>query len=319
MIRAVPLTVALCLCFSAAAARFVPAQAATGLAWDSVVKMSMDGSVPPPGNFASDFQTAAQTATPPPQRSGLFNAINNAMGAANYALTSMRNGFAARHAVAGNFIRRDDLANQTATIIDCQARTITTLDLAKKTYSVGSLDTLGQNSTGSGARTAPGPLPTDDGSKIAIKMTGSALGPRTIDTVSTDGYAYNVTATVTKPSGESQSTDMTMTSYVSSYAEPSESCGRIAMPAAAPAGMPNTAMYQQIMHAATAPNGDPRVTVSASGPTPPAGKFPMYTTILPKANGRAGFAMLIENGNVHQVSDADKSIFAVPPDFTKIP
>jgi hypothetical protein len=307
--------VLLVLCTAAAAS------AATGLAWDSVVKFSMDGTTPQPGDFTSDFQTASQAATPPPQRGGLFGAINNAVGAATAAMSSLRSGFAQRHFNAGSMHRSDDLAAGTATIVDCQARTISTLDLAKKTYRVTSLDApLPPVQSSGAARSAPGPLPTDDGSKINIKVTSAALGSKTIEGVQTDGYASTMTTTVTKPTGESQSADMTMTSYLSQYAQPSEGCSSFPVAAAPGAGMPNMAMYQSMMRAMTTPNGDPRITVSASGPTQPPGRFPMFTAIAPKAsNGRGGFAMMVENGDVRQVSDADKSIFGVPADFTKIP
>jgi hypothetical protein len=308
-------------CALAVAAVSLPAVAETGMAWDSVLKLSTDGSLPAPGNFSSDFQTASQTSTPPPQRGGLFGGITNAIGAANSALSAMRNGFAQRHYAAGSFVRSDDLASRTATIVDCRARTLTTLDLAKKTYRVTSLDAPVRTAPANGAeRSPPGPAATDDGSKIAIKMTASALGPKTIDTVPTDGYAFNMTTTVTKPSGESESADMAMTSYFSSFAQPSEACGRgSAPPAAGVAGAPNMAMYQQVMRAMITPNGDPRITVSSSGPTPPSGRFPLYTSMAPKSNGRGGFGMVVENGNVRQISDGDQTIFGIPPDFTKIP
>jgi len=44
----------------------------------------------------------------------------------------------------------------------------------------------------------------------------------------------------------------------------------------------------------------------------------MFVAIQPKIEGGPGaFSMVTENGNIHQVSDTDKSIFTVPPDFTK--
>jgi hypothetical protein len=307
-------------CALAVAGACLPAGAATGIAWDSVVKLAMDGSVPAPGNFADDFQTASQTSTPPPQRGGLFGGITNAIGAAGYAMGAMRNGFAQRHYVAGNFVRSDDLNAQTATVVDCQARTITTLDLAKKTYRVASLDApVAPAPSGPSGRPAPGAAPTDDGSKIDIKMTGSALGPKTIDNLPTDGYAFTMATTVTKPGAQPQTMNVAMTAYYSAFSQPAESCGRAGIAAPAAPGVPNMAMYQQMMRAATAPSGDPRVTVSASGPAPPAGRFPLYTAISPKASGAGSFAMLIENGHVRQISDADKNIFGVPPDFVKIP
>jgi hypothetical protein len=307
------------LCAFAVAITAVPASA-DGLAWDSVMKVSMDGSVGQPGNFADDFRAASQASAPPAQHGGLFGGIINAANAANAALRSLRNGFAERHAVAGNFLRSDDLTNQTATIIDCQARTLTTLDLAKKTYRTTSLDAPVQSnpSTADGRR-APGPLPTDDGSKIDVKVTGSALGSKTIDGIAADGYSLVMTTTVTKPSGESQSFDMVMTTYLSRYAQPAESCARLGFTPPT-ANMPSMATYQGILRAMLTPNGDPRVTVSASGPSMPAGRFPLYISMTPKAaGGRGAFAMSIENGHVREISDADKSLFSVPPDFTQLP
>lgn len=279
----------------------------------------MDGTVPPPGTFAADFATASQPAAPPPQRGGPFGGIAAAMGAAGAAMASMRNGIAQRHYVAGNFVRTDDVANQKATIVDCGARTVTTLDLAAKTYRVVSLDAPVAPGGAPGQRPGPpGPAPVDDGSKIDIKMTSAALGPKTIDSVATNGYQVEMLTTVTKPTGEAQSMDVATTSYFSGYGQPAEGCAR-GFAAAAPPMMPNAGALQSMMSAMSSPSGDPRVTVSASGPPLPAGKLPLYLAMQPKANGRGGFAMLLENGDVREVSDGDKTIFGVPADFMKLP
>ncbi|MBV8602832.1 MAG: hypothetical protein JO359_14810, partial [Candidatus Eremiobacteraeota bacterium] len=117
----------------AVTATALPAFAATGIAWDQVTRFSMDGSVPQP-NFGPDFQAASQ---PAPQRGGMFGGMTNAMAAMGHMLQS---GIAERHYVAGNLRRTDQVAEQTATIVNCGARTITYLDLGKKTYRVVSMD-----------------------------------------------------------------------------------------------------------------------------------------------------------------------------------
>jgi hypothetical protein len=301
-----------------------PAFAATGMAWDSVTKMSTGDAAPQPGNFASDFAAASQPAASPQQRGGLFGGIAaGALAGAGGMIAAMQNGTAAHNYVAGSFRRTDDVGSQTATILDCSARTLTSLDLAKKTYRVTSLDAP-RPSTGAGSAGAPagrgGGTPfQDDGSKIAIAFVTTPLGPKTIDTVPTDGYQFAMTTTMTKPSGESQSAQMQMTSYFSAFATPNLACSAAGAAAAVP-GLPAMAMYRQIMDAMQTSSGDPRITVTSSGPAAPTGKLPLFTAITPKAQGgRGGFAMTIENGNVHQVSDTDKSIFGVPPDFTKLP
>ena len=307
-------------CTLAIAGSTLPGVAATGTAWDSVTKFSMGGdtsTTPQPGNFATDFQTASQPMNQPAQRGGLFGAIAAAAGAGGQMMQMMSQGFAERHYVAGNMRRTDNLSFQSARLVDCSARTVTTMDLAKKTYRVTSLDAPPQPGAPRG-QSRGGPM-QDDGSKMDIKLVNTALGPKTIDGVNTSGFQSNITLTVTKPSGESQSIETLMTQYASPYAQPDEACPSSDPMAAlmAGGGPPMMSMYRQMLTAIKNPNGSPRFTVSASGPQPPAGKLDLFLAVQPKTTGVPGFTMISENGNIHQVSDTDKSIFAVPADFTK--
>ena len=131
--RAGALAVAIAIALLAGSA--LPACAAPGgLAWDSVSKLAMsaDAGSLQPGSFSDDFAAASA-----PQQSGggLFGHM-----IPQQALAMMHSGIAERHYVAGSKERTDQVAAQTATIVDCRARTITTLDLAKKTYRVTSMD-----------------------------------------------------------------------------------------------------------------------------------------------------------------------------------
>ena len=301
----------------------LPSYAATGLAWDQVTKFSMDGNVPDP-NFPSDFQTASQP--PPPQKNpgGMFG-MNAMVNAAMGAMQMMKTGIAERHYIAGSLERTDNVGEQTATIVDCSARTITYLNLAKKTYHVVSMDQ--PQTPSSGTKPSPGqPQPVqDDGTRYKINYTSQALGAKQIDGQNTDGYKANMAVTVMKPNTDPQTMNTNLTEYVSSYAHPQQSCP-VHLSTAGPGGsgpmagmsssMNMTSAINSAMHT---PNGDPRFTVTSSGPPLPSGKlelFSVYQFSAQQSQGRA-FATIIERGNVHPVSDSDKSIFGVPPDFTK--
>jgi len=106
-----------------------------------------------------------------------------------------------------------------------------------------------------------------------------------------------------------------------------QSCpgGRMAMAGMPGIGGPMAAMASSmntthlINEAMRTPNGDQRFTMTSSGPPLPTGRLDMFSVYQfqgQNGQGRA-FATIIERGNVHPVSDSDKSIFGIPPDFTK--
>jgi len=325
MRRTVALVALFALCFGFAVTT-APSAAATGLAWDQVTKFSMDGSVPEP-NFGQDWQTASQPA-PQQQHGGMFGAMTAQMNAGMAAIQSMKTGMAERHFVAGNLERTDNVAAQTATIVDCGARTMTYLDLAKKTYRVVSMDQpQSAPHSGGGPQSRNSPM-QDDGTKFHIAYASQALGPKQIDGVNTDGYKAAMTITITKADGSSQTMQTNVTQYVSSQGMPAQSClaGRMAnagMPGGGAAGMAAMMSSMNTTHmindAMRTPNGDQRFTFSSTGPPMPSGRLDMFTVFQMQAQNSQGrgFASIIERGDVHPVSDMDKSIFGVPPDFTK--
>ena len=314
----------------------LPTLAATGIAYDSVTKFSVgnaDGGVPAPGSFQADFAAAASASASgetnvPKMPFGLGKMVAKAQG----AIAALKTGTAEKHYVGITKERVDNVATQTGDITDCSARTITHLDLAKKTYSVESLDHPVPTAppARSHATEAPGPAATDDGTKIAIAITTKALGPKTIEGVATSGYDMNMKMTVSKPTGESSTTNMLMTAYYSAMPDPTFSCrSKTFYPAGAPesARAPSMAMYGMMMKALSTPKGDSRFTVTNSGPSVPFGKLAMWTdtqmgaaagTTTNATGAPSGFNIISERGDLKTPLPDTDPIFAVPPGFTKI-
>jgi hypothetical protein len=306
-------------------ATVVPAAAASpGIAYDAVTKFAMGGAAASaqPGTFDADFQTASQPVPQQPSRGGLLGGLNAAMTQGMAMANMMKTGLAERHFIAGQRQRVDNLAAQTATILDCQARTLATLDLKNKTYKLVSLDAPQQPAAARGGGAAPQAIATDDGSKIAMTITNQALGPRQIGPDQTDGYRSDISMTITRPGSQSVTTQMTTTEYLVKLSDYTLVCGGIASNAPGPgaAAMSQYALAQRAMAM-----NNPRFTVTSSGPTLPSGRFSLFTSITmggPSAGGSgsggapAGFASIIERGHERTITDEDP-IFTIPPDFTK--
>ncbi len=297
--------------FAASAAAPAPA-AGSGLAFDSVTKfVPSNETPPPPGNFAADFQTAANP--PPADTPKMPLGLGKSMGQMQAAMSMFKTGTAERHYDAGAKHRVDHIVLNTAEITDCTARTLTTLDLKAKTYTVVSLD---QPSTGSPGK--PGPKATDDGSKVAIALTTRSLGDKTLEGTSAAGYKANVKTTVTKADGNSQTFDMDTTAYYSPTAQPAEYCSTFGHGATAGAGAAAAmAQYQTAMNALRDSKGNPRVTVTSSGPPLPAGKLALYELVIMNGSQHGGsFDIVTERGNVRSIGEND-AVFSVPAGFTK--
>ena len=301
-----------------AGAQIAPAGAASsGLAFDSVSKFSAGGDPASfqPGSFESDFQTASQPA-PAQSHGGMFGGLANSLGGMNAMMHMMQAGTAERHYVAGSKERTDELASQSASIVDCAARTLTTLDLAKRTYRITSLDATPAPYHGNNG---PSPVATDDGTKVALTLTNKSLGSKTIEGLPTNGYNSHVQMTMTKPGQGPQTTDMNMLAYYSAYAQPEPVCPRPTYTATS--GPPMMAGYSFLQRALHASNGDSRFSVNASGPALPSGKLSLFDLVTMGGQGQAqghGMAIVSERGHVRAVSDNDPA-FSVPAGFTKLP
>ncbi|MBD5633540.1 MAG: hypothetical protein IAI49_03575 [Candidatus Eremiobacteraeota bacterium] len=303
--------------------------AATGLAYGSVTKFaaaSDDGTPAVPGTYQADYQTAATPADAGSSPKMPFG-LGKMMAKAQSAMAMFKNGVAEKHYIGVKKERVDNVGLQNADITDCVARTITHLDLAKRTYSVTSLDQPQPTAApASGRRERPEPMATDDGTKVSMDVTTRALGPMKIEGVATNGYDTNIKMTVTKASGESSTTNMKMTAYFAPFEEPHFGCAirpNTAM-SASPAGA-SLATYATMMSALRNSKGDSRFTVTSSGPPIPASRLAMWQDMTMSGAGnprdkRSGgsFGMIIERGDVRApLSDADP-IFGVPAGFTKV-
>ena len=313
----------------ALAASLTPAFAATpppvpiGIAWDSVVKFvpGTDAASLAPGTFESDFQAASQPAQTQ-QRGGIFGKMSAALDQAAAAASAFKNGTAERHYIAGNKERTDSPATQKATILDCGARTLTSLDLKAKTYTVVSLDAprAPVNSGGSSPRTAPGTMPPDDGTRVAITTVNKALGPRTIGPDQTDGYSSNMTMVTSRPNGEGSSSTMLLVEYLSNSPRASLVC-KTASSGSAQTGMAAMGAAQYQMMQTALYGSDSRFTISSSGPALPTRRLPLFEAMTMSGGqagqARGGLTVLTERGNVRSIR-ADDPVFFVPSDFTLV-
>lgn len=210
------------LCMSLA----VPASAASGLQYDEITKMSIDGSTPDAGTFTPDY--AKLSSKPPASQDGGgipgMGSIGKMLGGANpMAMMSMfTDGMLTRHAYLGQWSRTEDPLTQTARISKCDSGQIILLNLAKKTYRIVD-PSAPAPSTGSGQpHEGPGQTDMDPGkTKITVKTT--ALGPKTFDGTATDGYQM-LTQITTEHQGKTSNVQLEGTTYFTGMLEPRTSC-----------------------------------------------------------------------------------------------
>src|SRR5580704_2354248 len=251
----------------------------SGLAWDSVTKFvqGTDPTAVKPGTFDADYAQASSVRTASGGGGGFLGKIKQMQAMGNNLGQMMKYGFAEKHYIAGSKERTDQVAAQTATILDCSARTLTTLDLAKKTYTVVSLD---QPSSGGGSSSGggkPAPRATDDGTKVAIVVTNTSLGAERVAGQSTNGFRSDTQITETKASGESNTTNADIVGYYTGYAHPYLNCsnGRGASTAGAGQGFAMMANYAHMMQMFSQAGLGNRFSIKQTGPAMPLGKFSM--------------------------------------------
>lgn len=291
-----------------------------GLAWDSVTKLlvSADSSTLEPGDFAADF--AAASAVQVPQSNGgggIFGKIHQAVAMGQGMQQMMQTGLAQHHYVAGSKERTDDLAMQTATITDCAARTITTLDLRAKTYRVVSMDQPAGPSSGGGHTSPSGGF--ENGGHVAISIKSTALGAREVGGESTNGYRADMTITTTTASGESSTQNGTMLGYYSSLARPTATClggGTGAGGGGSRGPEMMAAGYARLIRALSTQGTDPHFSMKYDGPLLPMMYLSMFDAVTFTAQGRGAATMVVERGNVHTIA-ADDAVFGVPAGFTQ--
>lgn len=269
--------------------------APNGLAWDSVTKVvtNADPSTLQPGSFDADYAAAAAA---PPSGGGIVGQV--------------KQGIAERHYAAGSKERTDNVAQQTATIVDCVARTITTLDLRGKTYRVVSMDQSASPSSGGGG----GPLSRflGNGTRVAISVKNTALGPLAVGGQPNNGFRSDMTFTITTASGQSYTQNGVRVAYYSAYANPTSPCSGLAL--AAGQGPRVMAIYEQVMSALSSGGTNLNFSVNQNGPMLPIGKLAIYEAMTFQMLAH-GMTRVIERGNVRPIA-ADDPVFSIPPGFT---
>ncbi|MEO9096827.1 MAG: hypothetical protein ABI346_01470 [Candidatus Baltobacteraceae bacterium] len=296
--------------------------ASSGLAWDSVTKLvqSADAGSVEPGPFDADYAKAAAVDVPSDSGGGgFFGKMKAAVAAGKSTMQMMQTGMAEKHYVAGSKERTDSVSYGKATIVDCVARTVTTLDMRKKTYRIESLDA---HATSQPVAThgEPEPEATDDGTKVAIALKTTALGRKEVGGTQTDGYRSLTKITTTKPSGETQSSEGTLLAYYSSYAQPHPECDRFGAREPAQQTVPAAAGFARLAEAMAMVGKEKRFSMTHTGPALPIGRLAMFeaNTFKGERSSAATVSFLSERGNVRSVSP-DDAAFSVPADFTKQP
>jgi hypothetical protein len=285
-----------------------------GLAWDSVTKfvMNADPSSLQPGSFDTDYATAAAVQPDENVGAGMPSQVRQAMAQAQRAQQMMQNGIAERHYVAGLKERTDDVAAQTARIVDCAARTVTTLDLRRKTFRVISMNTPSVPASGGGA--GRGPSGSDNG-RIAVSITNTALGAREVAGQSTDGFRSDATVAETDASGESRTQNVDLIGYYTSYSTPTPACSSESGDAMGQVRAAMMAGYSALTRALSSTSVDSRVSIKQSGPPLPLGKLAMYYAATFGTEGHA-VTLVTERANLRPISASDQ-VFSVPPGFTQ--
>jgi hypothetical protein len=255
----------------------------------------------------------------------MLGMMRNAMNQAQGAMAMMQSGLAESRFVAGSKERIDSPAQQTATITDCGARTVTHLDLKAKTYYVVSLDQPQTSTPSRGGHAAPGAAPTDDGSKTSMTIVNTALGPKTVFGNSAAGFTSEITMVTTKADGETNTAKIDRKLYASSSRLLVLSCP---LPGQNGPGMLSSVNRYEELQRLIAARKDPRFTVSSSGPALP-GTLGYFEALQFGGGegatdssegghqGRGKAVVVIERDHIRSIDAADP-VFSVPADFTKV-
>ncbi len=361
------LTLSICVAVTAAYGTASSAPTSSSLQYDEIVRVVVgQATPPPPGAFQADLAAiqnppADQAATAPPKKHGFGNilgavltgqspidaagddltqnamshmmdhAMEGMLGSLNAFTAFMKQGKVARYAFFNGWERVDDTAAQTATISKFDRHQIIELDLKKKTYRT--IDTSEKPETAeteapvkhpSRSRSAPEQREQPGTAVVDLSLQGRSLGPQVLDGIPTSGFVNKMTLAMTQATGSCRNGSFSMKSsqYFSRFAEPQVA---YASAAARPAARVPTDPRSMVTRGGCMPT----FTMHNSGPTPPTGRFMMYSNIAMQPQqeaasgasaspaGSSSFAFVTERGNVHTLSPSTAAgLFEFPPDFT---
>ena len=322
------LRVTAAVAFAALIAPAVPSAAPPpGLAYDEIVRVVVNATPPPPGNFQADLAAlnapaVAASPTPAPKKRGLGigaiagalagggvggvagavagnamsnaldNAVQQSLGAQFGALAALAHGFLQphlmRYAYLNGWERVEDVTAQTATIRKCDVGQIVHLDLAKKTYTV-----YDPNAEPTDAPAAPAPAPRRGrAAPPDPQQPGTAVATLTSTTRALGALRIENQATA----GYDSTTSFAMTQSTGSCRDGGASLDNVTYvaPITPPAVKSCPMRRRPVPETADAvvaapPSGGCRPTFAMhrSGPTPPANRLALYSLVTFGAAGGA--------------------------------
>jgi len=281
-----------------------------GLAYDEIVRIVVNATPPPPGNFQADVaalntsQTAAASPTPAPKKRG-FGGIGSIVGtiagggnpagavggavASNAMDTAVQNSLGAQFGALGtgfaNFLqphlmryafwngweRVEDVTGQTATIRKCDVGEVIQLNLAAKTYTIYTPSTEPLPTAPAHGRAPAGP-PAQPGTEVAtLDNTTKSLGPLKIEGEPTSGYDTTTRVSTTQATGSCRNSSESMETV--QYLAPLAPPAVNSCPVRPPEGLPETATPPS-------PTGcTPTLSMHRSGAAVPSGRLALYSLV----------------------------------------
>lgn len=305
---------------AAAAARPAPTPTPVAIAYDEINRMAFAQVTPPPvGAFSADYERITSAAANPQQSvpRGISGMINRAMGVQNAenAMANLQSGTLKRYTFywVKGWIRVDDPLAHTATIYKCRERQTIYLDLAKKTYRV-------VNETGTQASSQPSES-TDENpyaqqmaqpgtATMTVTAKASALGPKVIEGIQTQGYDSSNSLAMTNATGSCRNGSFSshVVEYISNINEQRAYCP-----------LPGVASGEGARYGGPPGGCKPNVVAHQTGSVhPPANKLAMYRLAEFGAGQGQGGSMVLERGHVTWLYNPDiPPLFTVPADFTQ--
>lgn len=306
-----------------AAVRPTPTPTPVAIAYDEITRMAFAGVTPPPvGSFSGDYSrimaaakapstdaTDSDTDQMPPQVQAI---LRQRMGGAGNPMASMQMGTLKRYTFywVKGWIRIDDPVAQTATIYKCKERQTIYLDLAKKTYRIvtGATDTDDTTSTSGGANPYAREAMAPGTAKMTVTAKAAALGPKTVEGISTQGYDSTNSLAMTNATGSCRngSFNSHVLEYISNINEQRPYCP-----------LPGRAVSGASQYGGPAGGCKPAITARQTGSArPPANKLAMYRLSEFGSGQGKGGAMVLERGHVTWLYNPDiPPVFTIPADF----
>jgi hypothetical protein len=264
-----------------------------GLAYDEVVRLTVDATPPPPAAFAEDVATLAEAGRHRRLDRAAERRLRDAAGWWADRLTAFFPGRLQRVAIWNDWERTDDLAAHTAVIRKCDVHQTIDLDLAHRTF-----------------RVVPDPTPPPQAPAGTVQALldeqVTALGPTPGGDAVGEGYVTTAEFTLAQPSGPCRG-------GTAVFNETAVYDRRTPPPLSCPIVAGNEPLLEAPVQFIAAGGCRPMLSAAKGGPVPPDWHFALYRSI---ATGPV--AVTVERGNVHVLGPNDAALFEIPPGFTLV-